>query len=128
MTEETSQTGGLLVSLRNLARTLLAIVQTRLEIVASEIEEQKARLARIAVLAAIAGFCLGLAANLLVFFLVVLFWDTHRLLTIGVLAGVFSVAGITAVVMLRSAIAQRPKLLSVTLAELSKDRQRLGDR
>jgi uncharacterized membrane protein YqjE len=125
MAEESGRAESLLESLRNLARTFLAIVQTRLEIFASEIDEQRALLARIAVLSAIAAFCLGLAVILLVLFAVVLFWDTNRLLAIGVLAGVFAAGGIAACVMLRAAIARRPKLLAATLAELRKDRTKL---
>ena len=115
----------MLDSLRNLARTFLAIVQTRIEIFASEIDEERARLARIAVLAAIAALCIALAVILSVFFLVVLFWDTNRLLAIGVLAGVFAICGTAACLGLRAAISQRPKFLSTTLAELRKDRTRL---
>ena len=125
MTEEAGRSEGLLDSLRNLARTFLAIVQTRIEIFASEIDEERARLARIAVLAAVAALCIALAVILLVFFLVVLFWDTNRLLAIGVLAGVFAVDGIAACFGLRAAISQRPKFLSATLAELRKDRTKL---
>ena len=125
MTEETGRAEGLFESLRNLARTFLAVVQTRIEIFASEIDEERTRLARIAVLAAGAAFCLGLAVILLVFFLVVLFWDTNRLLAIGVLAGVLAAGGIAACLGLRAAISQRPKFLSATLAELRKDRTKL---
>jgi uncharacterized membrane protein YqjE len=123
--EEAGHSEGLLESLRNLARTFLAIVQTRLEIFASEIDEQRALLARIAVLAAVAAFCLGLAVILLVLFVVVLFWDADRLLAIGVLAGVLAAGGITALMMLQAAVRRRPKLLSATLAELRKDRAKL---
>jgi len=125
MADETGHSEGLLDSLRNLARTFLAIVQTRIEIFASEIDEERTRLAQIAVLAAFAAFCLGLAVILVVFFLVVLFWDTDRLLAIGVLAGVFAVGGIAACLGLRAAVSRRPKFLSATLAELRKDRTRL---
>jgi uncharacterized membrane protein YqjE len=125
MTEEPGRAEGLFESLRNLARTFLAVVQTRIEIFASEIDEERARLARIAVLAAVAALCVALAVVLLVFLLVVLFWDTNRLLAIGVLAGVFAVGGIVACLGLRAAISQRPKFLSATLAELRKDRTKL---
>ena len=128
MAEEAGRPEGLLESLRSLARTLLAVVQTRIEIFASDIDEQRTRLARIVALAAIAGFCLGIAAILLVFFLLVLFWDTHRLLATGVLAGVFAAGGIAAGLMLRAAIARRPRFLSATLAELRKDETRLEDK
>jgi uncharacterized membrane protein YqjE len=125
MTEEIGRSEGLLESLRNLARTFLAIVQTRIEIFASEIDEERTRLARLAVLAAVAALCIALAVILLVFFLVVLFWDTNRLVAIGVLAGVFAIGGIAACLGLRAAISQRPKFLSATLAELRKDRTKL---
>jgi uncharacterized membrane protein YqjE len=125
MAEEASRPEGLLDSLRKLAGTLLGVVQTRLEIIGSELEEERTRLARIIVLAAVAAFFLGLAINLLVFFLVVLFWEANRLLAIGVVTGVLAAAGIAAVVLLRSEIIKRPKLLSTTLAELQKDRDRL---
>ena len=126
MSEETGHSEGLLDSLRNLASTFLAIVQTRIEIFASEIDEERTRLAQITLLAAVAAFCLGLAVILLVFFLVVLFWESDRLLAIGVLASAFAVAGIAAGLGLRAAISKRPKFLSATLAELRKDRTKLG--
>ena len=127
MTEESGRAEGLFDSLRNLARTFVALVQTRIEIFASEIDEERTRLARIAVLAAVAALCIALAVILLVFFLVVLFWDTNRLLAIGALAGVFAVGGIAACLGLRAAVTQRPKFLSTTLAELRKDRSKLEE-
>src|ERR1700682_1106866 len=126
MTEEAGRAEGLLDSLRHLAENFVALLQTRLEIVASELDEGRARLARIAVLAALAAFCLGLAVILLVFFLVVLFLETNRLLAIGVLTGVFAAGGIAACLVLRLEIARRPKFLSATLEELRKDANNLG--
>jgi uncharacterized membrane protein YqjE len=127
MAEESTRAEGLLESLRNLAKTFLAIVQTRVEIFASELDEQRALLARIAVLAAVAAFCLGLAVILFVLFVVVLFWDANRLLAIGVLGGVFGAGGLAALLMLQAAVRRRPKLLSATLAELRKDRSKLEE-
>jgi len=125
MTEETRRTEGLFDSLRKLAITLVAIVHTRLEIVASEIDEARARLARIIVLAAVAGFCVAIAVNLLVLLVAVAFWDSNRLLAIGVLVGIFGVASVVASLMLWTAVKRRPKLLSATIAELRKDRAKL---
>jgi uncharacterized membrane protein YqjE len=125
MAEKSGHAEGLLNSLRGLATTFVAVLQTRLEIFASELDEQQALLAKIALLAAVAAFCLGLAVILLVLFVVVWFWDTNRLLAIGVLAGLFAAGGIVSLLMLRATVRQRPKLLSATLAELSKDRTKL---
>ncbi len=125
MNADKGRAQGVLDSLQNVARTALALVQTRLELFASEIDEQRALLARIALLAAVAAFCLGLAVILAVLFVVVFFWDTNRLLAIGTLAGGLGAAGVFALLMLRAAVHARPRLLAATLAELRKDRARL---
>ena len=125
MTEESGRATGLLESLRNLGKTFLAVLQTRLEIFASEIDEQRALLARVAVLSGIAAFCLGLAVILLVLFVAVLFWDTNRLLAIGAMAAVFFAGGIVACLILVGTIRRRPRLLAATLAELRKDSSKL---
>lgn len=126
MSEEAGHTEGLLESLRNLAKTFVSLVQTRIEIFANEFDEERTRLARIVVLAVVAAFCLGLALVLLVLLIVVVFWDTNRLLAIGVIAGLFALGALAALVELRSAVRQRPKFLSATLAELHKDEKELG--
>ncbi len=122
MSDDAGRAVGVLDSLRRLAGTLLAAVQTRLELVATDIEEERAWIARMAILAALAGFCLALAVNLAVLFLVVLFWDSNRLLAIGALAGVFAALALALGLAARSTAARRPRLFSATLAELRKDR------
>ncbi len=128
MPDDPGHTESLLESLRNLARTFLALVQTRIELFASEIDEERARLAKIALLGGIALFCLGLAVVLLVLLVVVVFWDSNRLLAIGVIAGVLCAGGLAALVALRSAVRRRPKFLAATLAELRKDGKELDRR
>jgi uncharacterized membrane protein YqjE len=125
MSEEAGHTEGLLESLRNLAKTFVALVQTRIEIFANEIDEERMRLARIVVLALTALFCIGIAVVLLVLLIAVLFWEDNRLLAIGVLAGLFALGGFAALLALRSEARQRPKFLSATLAELRKDEKEL---
>jgi uncharacterized membrane protein YqjE len=121
MSEEAGHTESLLGSLRDLAKTFVALIETRIEIFASEIDEERTRLARVVVLAVVAAFCLGLAVVLLVLFVVVVFWDTNRLLAIGLIAILFALGALAALLALRSAVRQQPKFLSATLAELRKD-------
>jgi uncharacterized membrane protein YqjE len=123
MSDDAGRAAGVLDSLRRLAGTLLAALQTRLELVATDIEEERAWIARMAILAALAGFCLALAVNLVVLFLVVLFWDSNRLLAIGALAGVFAALALALGLAARGTAARRPRLFSATLAELRKDRE-----
>ena len=70
---------GLVDSLSRLGRTALGVLRTRLEILGTELEEERIRFAQLALIVAAIAFCLQMAVLLLVAFLVVLFWDTHRL-------------------------------------------------
>ena len=125
MPEDAGHTESLLESLRGVAKTFVALVQTRIEIFASEVDEERTRVGRILVLAVVALFCLGLALVLGVLLIVVLFWDNNRLLALCILTGAFALGGVGALLALRSAIRNRPKFLSATLAELRKDQKGL---
>lgn len=123
--EDAGHTQSLLESLRSLAKTFVALVQTRIELFASEVDEERARLERIVVLTASAMFCMGLAIVLIVLLVAVVFWESNRLLAIGVLAALFMLAGLGLLLTLRSVVRQRPKFLAATLAELRKDEKEL---
>ena len=123
--EDSGHTESLLESLRSLAKTFVALVQTRIEIFASEVDEERARVERIVVLALSAMFCMGLAIVLIVLLVAVVFWESNRLLAIGVLAALFMLAGLGLLLALRSVVRQRPKFLAATLAELRKDEKEL---
>ena len=113
--------GGLLHSIRHLAGNLLAAAQTRLEILATEIEEERARLEQLLLIALAAAFCLGMAIMLSVAFVVIYFWDTHRLITIGVLAAGFLASAAALGRTLRNRTKARPTPFAITRGELAKD-------
>lgn len=113
--------GGLLHSIKHLAGTLLAAAQTRLAILATEIEEERLRLEQLLLVALAAAFCLGMAVMLAVAFVVVYFWDTHRLITVGILAAAFLSAAAVCGWILRDNARTRPKPFAVTRGELAKD-------
>jgi uncharacterized membrane protein YqjE len=112
-------------SLRNLAHTMLGAVQTRVELFANELEEQGARLARIAILLGLAAFCAGMAIVLATVLVVVLFWDANRYLALGLLAGFFLACAIATALAARSVSSERPRTLSGTISELARDREAL---
>jgi uncharacterized membrane protein YqjE len=120
--------GGLFGSLRNLGHTLVGLLQTRLELLSADIEEQGLRLQQMLLLAIAAGFCLAVAALLAVTFVVVLFWDTYRLVAIAALFVLFVSAGIGLGLALAARARERPRMFATTLDELAKDRDALrGD-
>lgn len=129
MPEKTPGTGkGLLESLAALATTLVEMAQTRLALLSSDLEEERAHFLSLLVLALVALFCLGVGLLLTVLLLVVAFWDTHRLLVVGTLAGLFLAGGIVALGIARHKMKTKPRLFAATLSEFSKDRQQLVSR
>ena len=116
----------MLGSVRELARTLLSFAETRARIAATELEEQVARLAEILVWAAAALFFSGIAVVFIAILIVLLFWDSNRLLAAGLLAALFVSVGTGAALIARRLLRERPPLLAATLAELERDRDTLG--
>jgi uncharacterized membrane protein YqjE len=119
---------GLLESLTMLAATLVAIAHTRLDLLSTDLEEERAHLFSLLVLALVALFCLGVGVVLATLLLVVAFWDTHRLLVLGALAGCFLVVGMAAWGFAMHKARTKPRLFSASLSELRKDRQQLVSR
>jgi uncharacterized membrane protein YqjE len=116
---------GLVDSLSRLGRSGLALLRTRLEILGTEIEEERIRFARLALAVAAIAFCLQMAVLLFVIFMVVFLWETHRLATLGAFAAFFLAAGVVGGLVLKRRLARRPKLFASSLGELVKDEERL---
>ncbi len=116
---------GLIGSARRLARTALSVLATRLQILGTELEEEQVRFTELLLLVAAVAFCLGTAVLLGVIFVVVLFWDTHRLATLGAFTVLFAVAGVTGLLLIRRRRRMRPKLFSTTFGEIAKDLERM---
>lgn len=116
---------GIVQSLRNLAATLVEVLRTRLDLLATEIEEERVRLLQLLLWAVSALFLLGLAILLFVILLIAVFWDTHRIAVIGTLFGVFLLAGVAAAVGARNRMSERSRLFSASLAELARDSDHL---
>lgn len=117
---------GLIGSVKRLTATLASIVSTRLELLANELQEERLRLTQMLFFALLALFCFGMGLLLLTVFIVVLFWDNHRLAVLGALSVIFFVSGSLVAVLLRGKAQEKSKLFSASLAELDKDREQLG--
>lgn len=117
---------GLMASLKRLTGTLLVILQTRLELLSSEMEEERVRIEQILLYGSIVLFFTGLAIMLLTAFFVVLLWDEHRLLVLGGFSASFFLVALLAFTGLRRVAREKCKLFSVSLAELASDRDSLA--
>jgi len=117
---------GLMESVKRLLSTLTSIASTRLELLANELQEERLYLTRMLLFFMLALFCFGLGVLLLTLFIVVLFWDDHRLAVVGGLCVLFFSLGTLLTLLLRSKAKAKSGLFSTSLAELTKDREQLG--
>lgn len=122
----TTRAGGLLGSIKNLVATLVAVAQTRLQLLANEIEEEKLRLARLALFAVLAVLFFVLGIIFLSLLVIVLFWDSNRVLVIGGFVGVYLLLGIVFGGMVLKRARARSRLFAASLRELAKDSDRLS--
>lgn len=120
--------GGLFDKARRLLASLLAMAETRLALVTTEIQEELNRLASMLLWALIAIFFAGLTIFAVGAFLVIALWDSYRLWAAGgvvlVFAGIAAVAGWR----MRVRLAAGSPLLAGSLAELRRDRAALEGR
>lgn len=116
---------GLLDSLRSLLAHGFELLHTRAALFAAELEEEKTRLLSLLVYGAAAFFLLAAGIVFLAVFLTVLFWDDHRLLTLGLFTAVFLTSGIAAAYLAFFLVRKRSRLFAASLAELAQDRAEL---
>ena len=123
-----ARSAGLLRSLRTLVSTLLGLVHTRLELLSNEIEEERARLQQIVLLAVLALFCTAIGVLLLTLLVVVAFWEQYRVTALALLALIYFLVAALAYAGVRGRAAAKPKIFSGSLAELAKDAELLKSR
>ena len=121
-----SGTSGLAASLRSLGASLLDAIGTRAELALTELREEGERRREMVVLGLAAGLFLALALLLAALFVVVLFWDTHRLAALGGVTLLYSGVSAGALAVLRAKQRASPAPFENTLRELAADRELLG--
>lgn len=109
--------------LREYAAGALGVLKTRLELLATEFQEEKLRLGMLLGYAAAAFFFLGFGVVLLALFLTVLLWDSHRLLALGVFTALFLAIGIIAALAAARIGRQGTRLFAASISELAQDRE-----
>lgn len=124
--ESQAAAGGLFESLKTLAGSLVGIVHTRLELLSTDIAEERAHLTALLVLGLAALFFLGVGVVLLAILIAVAFWESHRLSALGGLTAFFLIAGAGLAWLAMHKARNKPRLFEASLAELSKDRQQLS--
>lgn len=114
--------------MRGLVATGVAIAQNRLELLATELQEEKGRVLGLLAYGAAALLLLIIGAAFLAVLLTVLLWDSHRLLALAVFSALFLGGGLLALAQARRLAAADSKLFAASLAELGQDRAALEAR
>jgi len=116
---------GIIYSLKALGATLASAFHTRVELLVTELEEERERLKQTLMFALLLVFSLSMGFILLTIFLVALFWQNGWIGAIGGLAFLYLGVATFAAVKLRDVYLNRSGLFPATVAELGKDRDRL---
>ncbi|GAB1391014.1 MAG: hypothetical protein AMXMBFR78_14650 [Rubrivivax sp.] len=119
--------GGLLRSLRRLSDTALEIVQVRLALLGTELEQEKQRLFDALLRAVLGLLLLALALVLAVAFVLLLLQEAYRLPALGVLVLAFAAGAAWFLHGARAALQSGPGgPFALSLAELRTDRAAAG--
>lgn len=111
---------GLLAALQTVAASLLAMGQTRLELLANEIEVQKLQALRLLLLAGALLFCAGLGVVLLVLLLAMAAGEARLFVVGGAAVAFLVIAGLLYRTLMLVTRAPEPAF-EATLAELQED-------
>jgi len=117
---------GLLASLRRLVASGLEIAQVRLELLSTELEQEKLRLFDALMWAGIGLFLLAVGTVLAVGAVVLMFQEAYRLPALAVLSAVFIAVAAWLLRRARDLLRQPGGLFAGSVAELSRDRESLG--
>jgi uncharacterized membrane protein YqjE len=117
---------GLRKSVFGVASSLVGLMRTRLELLALEAADEKARLLKLLGLSFAALLFLTLAVLVATIAIAVAFWPTEdRYLALGLLAAFYGVAGVVLLMVVRHGLVYGPTPFSATLEELGRDAELL---
>lgn len=117
---------GLFDSLAAFASTLVSVAHTRLALLSNDLEEDRTRIFSLVLLGIAAMFFMVVGVVLASILVVYILWESHRLLALSSLAGLFLLLGVGLGVTAMRKSKTKPKLFSSSLAELMKDKDRLN--
>jgi len=112
--------------LQRLMATMLEVLQTRVEIIATEFEEERIRLRELVMFGVLTLFFVSVGLTLATLFIIALYWDSHRLTVLGSVSFLYLGLGGLAGICLNRRLKSRSRLFATTVSELAKDRENLA--
>ncbi|GAB3397918.1 phage holin family protein [Massilia agilis] len=101
--------------------TLVAMLHTRLELAAVEVQEEARRLSGYLAWTLMAVLLGAGAVLFAALFVVLLFWDSYRLAAVGAMAVLLALAGFVILNRVQASFAAKPALFEATRKELRND-------
>lgn len=113
---------GFLVHIRQLAASLLGHAAMRIELLSIEVQEEKVRLVRLAISAALVSALLIVSVVMAAILILVFYWDTpYRVNAAAWLVGIFSVCTIGSGLYLSAQLRASSTLFTTSASELRRD-------
>ena len=110
---------------RGLFADVIELAQVRFELFTVEARDELSRLARMAVMGALAVVFVSFGLIFLAIFLTVLLWDSQRLLALGVFTTLFLGGGAVLALLAWQKARQGLRMFGATRDELRRDQERL---
>ncbi len=117
-----SRPAGLMDSAKRMLATIIALVHTRLELFTTEIEEEIHRAASILIWALVALFFGSLTVLMLAFTVIIVFWDTNRVLAAVLVTATFLLATVGFGLLARARLKAKTRFMAASIEELKRDR------
>lgn len=121
MSEPPQSEGGLLSPVTRLLKTLVNLVENRLELFLVEVQEERVRLVEALLLAVAGGVAALMTLILITLTVVVIFWDSHRVLVLVLFSLAYATATAVAFRKLRARL-NRWQAFTASLHQIKKDR------
>jgi uncharacterized membrane protein YqjE len=134
MTEEPYESGyegerprrpGVMDAAKRMLATVIALVHTRLELFTTEIEEEIQRAASILLWALVALFFGSLAVLMIAVTILIVFWDSNRVLAACLITGTFLVLTGVFAMLARARLKSKARFMEASIEELKRDREAL---
>jgi uncharacterized membrane protein YqjE len=113
-------------SIVRFAGTSIALLRSRLELASIDVEDELRSMIRVALAGSAVVIFAAFALLFVAFAAVAAYWETHRVATILVAGSAFALLAIGFAVWIQRFFASKPPFMAATIAELEKDRQRMG--
>src|SRR5690606_21982114 len=111
----------LFTSISTLLGTLLGIAQTRLELLANELEEQRMHFVTLVFYGMLMLFFFGVGLILLTLLIISFYWESHRILALCIVSASYLSIALALAVSVAIQVRKKPQLFAVSLSELRKD-------